>query len=204
MADSFQSSKVAGNEQSSSTKFDNFVQAVEDAINSLDNSNVSAAAAILVSKLAAGSNGDFLKTTAGVPTWAPLAYSTYVPVWTSDGTPVALGNAVIAGRYIQIGKFVAGSIVLFMGSTTTYGTGNYYITLPVAANAGLSSEYPVAHLSLVDASSGNRYMGHIRLSTASVCGMEVSTSPASLVGATVPFTWAVGDTLMINFSYESV
>ena len=45
MPDNFQSSKVAASELSSSTKFNNFVQAVEDAINSLDNTNIASAAA---------------------------------------------------------------------------------------------------------------------------------------------------------------
>jgi len=69
MADNFQSSKVTANELSSATKFNNFVQAVEDAINSLDNSNVAAAAAIAVSKLAPGTDTYLLQTVAGVPTW---------------------------------------------------------------------------------------------------------------------------------------
>src|SRR3990172_7178454 len=69
MADTFQSSKVTGHELSSSTKFNNFVQAVEDAINSLDNSNIAAAAAIAVSKIAPGTDTYLLQTIAGVPTW---------------------------------------------------------------------------------------------------------------------------------------
>lgn len=69
MADSFQSYKVTSNEQSSATKFNNLVQALEDAINSLDDANIAAAAAIAVSKLAAGSNGDVLTTTGGAAGW---------------------------------------------------------------------------------------------------------------------------------------
>lgn len=104
MADSFQSSKVASNEQSSSAKFNNFVQAVEDAINSLDNSNISAAAAIVVSKLAAGSNGDSLQTVAGVPTWvagsgAP-GYATTLPGSPTNGQETILVDSTTAPTYV--------------------------------------------------------------------------------------------------------
>ena len=102
MADNFQASKVVANEQLSSTKFDNFVQAVEDAINAIDDSNVSAAAAILVSKLAAGSNGDVLKTVAGVPAWTASLATPVAPTMLSalnnDTATLALGanNAFLA------------------------------------------------------------------------------------------------------------
>jgi hypothetical protein len=103
MADNFQSSKVASNEQSSSTKFNNFVQAVEDAINSLDNSNVATAAAILVSKLAAGSNGDTLQTIAGVPTWsasvAAPGYATTLPGSPTNGQEAILVDSTTAPTY---------------------------------------------------------------------------------------------------------
>lgn len=76
MADSFQSSKVTASEQSSASKFNNFVQAVEDAMNSLDNTNIDAAAAIGVSKLAAGGEGQALTIASGIPTWTSAAAST--------------------------------------------------------------------------------------------------------------------------------
>lgn len=109
MADSFQSYKVTSNEQSSATKFNNLVQALEDAINSLDNSNVAAAAAIAVSKLAAGSNGDILTTSAGVPTWAPAASAT-IPA----GAIMPYGGSTAPGGWL----LCDGSAV----SRTTYAT----------------------------------------------------------------------------------
>jgi hypothetical protein len=102
MADDFQAYKVASNEQSSSAKFNNLVQAVQDAVNSIDNSNISAAGAIAVSKLAAGSSGDTLRTTAGVPTWTstpatPVA-PTMLPALNNDTATLTLGanNAFLA------------------------------------------------------------------------------------------------------------
>lgn len=103
MADNFQSFKVAANEQSSSSKFDNFVQALEDAINSLDNTNIAAAAAIAASKLAAGSNGDFLQTVAGVPTWGPGpssdTYQTTLPGSPVNGQTTILVDSTTSPTY---------------------------------------------------------------------------------------------------------
>ena len=122
MADSFQSYKVSSNEQSSATKFNNLVQALEDAINSLDNSNIDAAAAIAVSKLAAGSNGDVLTTTAGVPTWAPAASSS-----NPSGMIVAYaGTAAPTGWLLCDGSAVSRVTyaTLFGAIGTAYGVGD--------------------------------------------------------------------------------
>lgn len=61
--------KVVASELSSSTKFDNLVQAIQDALNGLDNANIANAAAIVIAKLAAGSNGQIIQTVSGTPTW---------------------------------------------------------------------------------------------------------------------------------------
>ena len=94
MADNFQSSKVTATELSSSTKFNNFVQAVEDAINSLDNSNIGAAAAILVTKLAAGSSGQWLRTSSGIPTWTVLPGPPILSPGPSGATVAGVANTV--------------------------------------------------------------------------------------------------------------
>ena len=103
MADNFQSSKVTANELSSATKFNNFVQAVEDAINSLDNTNIATGAAILVAKLLAGTNGQVLKTVAGVPTWstegAAPTYQTTLPGSPVDGQETILVDSTSAPTY---------------------------------------------------------------------------------------------------------
>jgi len=122
MADSFQASKVSANEQSSAIKFNNFVQAVEDAINSLDNSNVGAAAAILVSKLAAGANDTILTTVAGVPTWAAPSSSAVPP-----GAMTEYGAASApAGWLLCDGTAVSRTTysALFAIISTNYGAGD--------------------------------------------------------------------------------
>src|SRR3989304_4698171 len=94
MADSFQSSKLDSQELSSSTKFNNFVQAVEDAINSLDNSNIGAAAAILVTKLAAGASGQWPRTSSPIPTWTVLPGPPILSPGPSGATVAGVANTV--------------------------------------------------------------------------------------------------------------
>lgn len=122
MADNFQVSKVSPNEQSSATKFNNFVQSVEDAINSLDNSNISAAANIDVTKIAAGSNGNVLTTTAGVVGWATPG-STVVPTGavTMYAAAAAPSGWVLCDgtSYLRSG---GGVDALFAVIGTTYGS----------------------------------------------------------------------------------
>lgn len=57
----------------------------------------------------------------------------YTPTWGSTGTLPVLGDGVIVGKYTQVANMVTVEISLTMGSTTTYGTGNYIFSLPIQA-----------------------------------------------------------------------
>jgi len=54
----------------------------------------------------------------------------YQPVWSSSGTAPAIGNGTLVGWYqVQMNRINI-AIKQNMGSTTTYGTGNYQWSLP--------------------------------------------------------------------------
>lgn len=61
----------------------------------------------------------------------------YTPTWSSTGTQPALGNGTLTGTYIALGKLVFATFALSTGSTTTYGTGAYTISLPFTAATGI-------------------------------------------------------------------
>ena len=63
----------------------------------------------------------------------------FTPVWASTGTQPVLGNAVLASSYTVDAGIVRLSLLLSMGSTTTFGTGNYTFSLPFAASVDTSS-----------------------------------------------------------------
>lgn len=128
-------------------------------------------------------------------------WSTWSPVWSSTGTAVALGNGTIAGDYTQCGKFVAARIALNIGSTTTFGTGDYRWTMPVAFSSG-GTNCLIGAAVLLDTSAGTtgwrpavpRNAGSNLLSL---------TSHSGMVGPTTPFTLASGDDIQIGFVYRT-
>lgn len=65
------------------------------------------------------------------------AWQTYTPVWTGSTSNPSIGNGSIAGRYQRIGKTVKAQIQVAVGSTTTYGSGQFRWSLPVAPKSGV-------------------------------------------------------------------
>lgn len=128
------------------------------------------------------------------------AWTAYTPTWTGTGTNPALGNGTLTGRYVQIGKTVIGYVRLVMGSTTTFGSAGWILSVPVAA--ALSNQLRFSAFFL-DATAGE-FKGLARVnSTTSVTlfsGGEAAV--AQLVTSTNPFTWATNDEVLINFTYE--
>ena len=61
------------------------------------------------------------------------AWQSYTPTWTASTTNPSIGNGSIVGRYLQIGKTCWFRAYLQFGTTTTAGSGNYSVGLPVAS-----------------------------------------------------------------------
>jgi len=105
---------------------------------SIVNGDISSSAAIAYSKLnlaASIVNADISASAAISASKISAAATSYTPSWTSTGTQPAIGNGSIAGSYVQIGKIEVASASIVAGSTTTYGTGNYSLSLPIAPAA---------------------------------------------------------------------
>lgn len=129
------------------------------------------------------------------------AWAAYTPVWTTGGTAPALGNGSLVGNFFQAGMLVHVRIVLTMGTTTTFGTSTYRLSLPVT---------PKAHSLLVaaceDASASARWAGQAWIIAQSATGdnMRIMMPPNNNpVTNTVPFTWASADKLILAGSYEA-
>jgi hypothetical protein len=135
--------------------------------------------------------------------WAG-AYTAYTPVWTSTGTAPALGNGTLTGRFIQMGKTVFGRILLTAGSSTTFGTGLWFFSVPVNAHA--TYDLIVGHYGIAtayDTSASGIYQGFFRANSATVASIDSTAVPITNFGNTVPFAWATGDRLGIQFTYEA-
>lgn len=131
------------------------------------------------------------------------AWTAYTPVWTAATTNPVIGNGTILGRYMKIGRTVIGHINLTMGSSTTYGAGDYSFTLPGAGAASGASLVGTAQLL-----AGSRWAGHVVLgSGGSTLSPFFSTSSTDTrlawMGPTVPLTLAATHQLRMTFVQET-
>jgi hypothetical protein len=63
------------------------------------------------------------------------AWISYTPAWTAGSAP-SIGNGQIVGRWKTIGdNLIIAQVNMITGSTTAFGGGTYFWSLPVAATA---------------------------------------------------------------------
>lgn len=156
----------------------------------------------MLAALAAGVGFQYLTGSGTTLTWsaAPSA-ATYTPVWTGSGSNPAIGNGTLAGRYMQVGKLVLATVNVTAGSTTTFGTGTYSLSLPTTAAAGFSwigSGY------VYDTSAATLTQVATRVLSGATVSEAFLTGVSSIqVAQTVPFTWANGDQWYQTVLYEA-
>lgn len=127
------------------------------------------------------------------------AWTSYTPAWTGSGSNPVIGNGTIVGQYRATGKTIDYFINILAGSTTTFGTGTYSFSLPVTAASSVSY-HPMGVAIVRDGSAAPlvRFPGHS--TTTTVLLIDVA---GTIVAATVPFTFANGDRIMLRGSYEA-
>jgi len=131
------------------------------------------------------------------------AWSTYVPVWTSNGTAPSLGNGTITGRYKQFGKTVIVTIKIVFGSTSTFGTAAYFFSLPVAAN-GLNDFVGSAYMRDTSGTSSGHYTGISLVTAASPTVITAyEASGHTQLWSTIPVTWVSTDFFEFTIVYEA-
>jgi hypothetical protein len=131
------------------------------------------------------------------------SWNSYTPVWTAASSNPVIGNGSIEGWYKVIGKtcFVRGNIV--MGTTTTFGSGEWYVSMPFTAShadailmsANLLDNTSAWYNAVVNgARAGFNYKAPLQY--------QAVSGTANDVNATQPFTWASTDRFLWNGSYE--
>ena len=130
-------------------------------------------------------------------------WTAYTPTWTTTGTAPSLGNGSLTGAYVKAGRLVVFRAVLTAGSSTTFGTGNWSLSLPSLAAATVGRQ-PVPALGRDDSATDDYGLAAVIASGASTCALRVATSaPWPNVTASAPFTWATGDSLTVCGTYEA-
>ncbi|MFZ3150255.1 MAG: hypothetical protein WA116_01070 [Anaerolineaceae bacterium] len=129
-----------------------------------------------------------------------VKWYTYTPTWTASTTNPALGNGTLTGRYTLIGKTCVGNIYLVMGSTTTYSSGAWSLSLPfTAANAGV--RYSGTWI-IIDPGVAN-YQGALFIGSGqNKIDAFVRDGYSNYFSSTVPYTWGSSDYLILSFTYE--
>lgn len=130
------------------------------------------------------------------------SWTTYTPVWAGTTNPV-IGNGVLAGQYMKIGRTCTVTVTVTMGSTTTYGTGTYTVTLPfTAANA------TVSYLGAARLGAARIWLGHAVVPpgdnkvTVTFDSSATDTRGTNWTGAS-PETLAAGHVMRFSLTFQT-
>lgn len=137
-----------------------------------------------------------------------VAWTTYTPTWDCVGASPVLGNGTLVGKYSSFGQTTEFLIMLAMGSTTTFGGGAWFFTLPTGANSWANARTAGTAWAF-DLSAGQVYSGGAWIGDGPSTGSAIYRIPMGLAanvgaGPTVPFAWAVGDYLTISGRYQTL
>jgi hypothetical protein len=122
--------------------------------------------------------------------------TTYTATLTSANGNASLGNGTLNAWWSRAGTVVTMTVNLTVGSTTTFGTGAVRISVPQTSSVSVQTGAAIA----TDSDTTNTYLMGAVLS-ATIDYVTFRAHAGTTVSATVPFTWAVGDTLRMTMSY---
>ena len=120
----------------------------------------------------------------------------YTCTWTASTANPSLGNGTITAFYTRTGSTTLVTVELLVGSTTTFGTGDWRFSLPTSVFG--------AYLGAAVATDSGvtQYIGSV-VAPAGVSYCVISTNSGNAT-STIPFAWATGDVLRFTIQYESV
>lgn len=148
--------------------------------------------------------GDLADAVRDVVDSLEAGWTAFTPVWTGATTNPAIGNAVLVGRYKRIGKTIFYRVAITMGTTTTYGSGQYSLSLPFTAHA--SGTQIIAAGEVQIGGSIVPIRGRVLVSAASALlycpGLTAGGSDRAVL-PTVPGTFANGTIMVLEGSYEA-
>lgn len=127
-------------------------------------------------------------------------WTTYTPTWSTSGVAPAIGNGTLTGRYRRPSgsDLVLVEFIIIMGSTTTFGTGTYFFSVPVTPSATAITN-AAGTLYMLDSGTLDK-AGGVKFEDATK--FTPVTATAGVVTNTIPHTWAVNDVLKGVMQYE--
>ena len=124
---------------------------------------------------------------------APQAFT---PTWGSSGTAPSIGNGSILGEYVRAGGVVHWRVTITPGSTTTFGSGEYTVSLPTACRGAEAGPVGSSYL----------YAAAYRVGVVAPTGPTTikvyhDATPTTAWSATSPATFALGHKMTLAGSY---
>lgn len=135
--------------------------------------------------------------------WGSTAWASYTVSWTASGSAPAIGNGTLAGFFYKRDHTVFWRVRWLFGSTTTFGTGNYFFSLPVACVALGGMDWALGSGVIVDVSTQFRYRTTATTNTATTLWLNLGDNNPGVMQAAAPVTWANGDWGSVGGSYEA-
>lgn len=118
----------------------------------------------------------------------------FTPTWTSTGTAPSFGDATVTCSYTRRANYVRAEYYIFFGSTSTFGSGVYKFSLPVATQVG-SADF-------VGACYAEGYVGVARTIISNGEDAVYVYFENSAMSNSTPVTWASGDRLIMQIEYR--
>lgn len=87
------------------------------------------------------------------------AWTAYTPSWTAATTNPVLGNGTLVGQYMKVGRTCTVAIMLTIGSTSTFGSGFWRISLPAQAASVASGSPGILSWSYSTSAASNFMIG---------------------------------------------
>lgn len=131
------------------------------------------------------------------------AWQAFTPVWTTAGTAPALGNGTLAGRFFQRGKTIHVQIKFVAGTTTTFGTLTWNFSTPSGFPAASGLVDYIGDVFGNDSSAATFYSGTAFLGSGGTTIQAYLAQAGTVTTNVTPYTWATGDRLWINMTYET-
>jgi hypothetical protein len=123
-------------------------------------------------------------------------WTAYVPVWTGTTTNPFLVDGRLSGAYLREGQVVFFTLTLVMGASTTFGSGFWEFTVPIASVTGIYAGGALGY----DVSADAFYTGTLAPDTTTKFYITVNAA-SNAFSPTYPFTWAAGDQLFVSGWY---
>lgn len=122
---------------------------------------------------------------------------TFTPTWKGDTSDPVIGNGSFVFRYSRVGRTLNIHGRIQMGSTTTYGSGAWYINLPLSGATADGAAVGIVHG--FDSGTANR-VGAATINDGATKIYFASDASGGNWSSAVPHTWANPDYLEFSIS----